>query len=133
MFGYSKGMRQRVLLAAALMHDPELVILDEPFSGLDVHGTTLLLTLVRALADSGKMILFSSHRLDVVERVCRRMCILHRGRVVADASPAELRAGRSALLEDVFTQLTEIEDYGDRVRGILQAMGSNHAVHDTLR
>lgn len=133
MFGYSKGMRQRVLLAAALMHDPELVVLDEPFSGLDVHGTALLLTLVRALAASGKMILFSSHRLDVVEKVCQRVCILHKGRVVADASPESLRTGTLTLLEDIFAQLTQAEDYGARVQGILHAMGSGHAVHAPVR
>jgi ABC-2 type transport system ATP-binding protein len=122
MFGFSKGMRQRVLLAAALMHDPELIVLDEPFSGLDVHGAALLLTLVRALAASDKMILFSSHRLDVVDRVCRRVAILHRGRVVANDTPDRLRAGTSALLEDVFAQLTEVEDYAERVQGIVHAM-----------
>jgi ABC-2 type transport system ATP-binding protein len=133
MFGYSKGMRQRVLLAAALMHDPELIVLDEPFSGLDVHGATMLLTLVRALADGGKMILFSSHRLDVVEKVCRRVCILHNGRVVADASPEALRAGALTQLEDVFAQLTQAEDYSARVRDILHAMQAGHAVHAPVR
>ena len=133
MLGYSKGMRQRVLLAAALMHDPDLVVLDEPFSGLDVHGTALLLTLVRALAASGKMILFSSHRLDIVEKVCRRVCILHKGRVVADGSPEELRTGALMLLEDVFAQLTQAEDDSERVQGILHAMRSGHAVHAPTR
>jgi ABC-2 type transport system ATP-binding protein len=122
MFGYSKGMRQRVLLAAGLMHDPELLILDEPFSGLDVHGATLLLTLIRALAANGKMILFSSHRLDVVERVCRRVCILHRGRIVASGAPEGLRANGTTMLEEVFAELTEVEDHAERVRGILAAM-----------
>lgn len=122
MFGYSKGMRQRVLLAAALMHDPDLIILDEPFSGLDVHGAALLLTLVRALAAGSKMILFSSHRLDVVDRVCGHVCILHRGRVVAHDTPDRLRTRTSTLLEDVFAELTEVEDHAGRVQGILQAM-----------
>src|SRR5712692_4427823 len=66
---YSKGMRQKILLSAALLHDPELLILDEPFSGLDVSSAIVLRTLVKALADSGKMILYSSHVLEVVEKI----------------------------------------------------------------
>ena len=122
MLEYSKGMRQRVLLAAALMHDPELLILDEPFSGLDVHGASLLMTLLRALADAGKMILFSSHRLDVVERICGRVVILNAGRVVGDLATASLRAESARLLEDVFAELTAPDDHDGVVRDLVGAM-----------
>jgi ABC-2 type transport system ATP-binding protein len=110
MSAYSKGMRQRVLLAAALLHDPDLLVLDEPFSGLDVSADVLFRTFLQALAAQGRAILFSSHRLDVVEKVCRRVVILHRGQVVADDTVTALRANTSASLEDVFAEVTRQED-----------------------
>jgi ABC-2 type transport system ATP-binding protein len=108
---FSKGMRQRVLLAAALLHDPELLILDEPFSGLDVSADLLFRTFLQTLAREGRTILFSSHRLDVVEKVCERVVILHRGKVVADGRLAALRNDRTPTLEGVFAEVTQQEDY----------------------
>src|SRR5579864_6753681 len=81
---YSKGMRQKILIAGALLHNPEIVILDEPFSGLDVSSAMVLRRLIQALAATGKVVLYSSHVLEVVERVCARVVILHKGRVVAN-------------------------------------------------
>src|ERR1035441_3369029 len=108
---YSKGMRQKVLLAAALLHDPDLLLLDEPFSGLDVSSALILRSLVQELAGRGKVILFSSHELETVERVSSRVVILHRGKVVADDSIEHLRVLRSAAtLEDVFSQLAVEQD-----------------------
>ena len=108
---YSKGMRQKILLAAALLHDPELILLDEPFSGLDVSTALVLRGVVQELARRGKVILFSSHELDTVERVSTRVVILHRGKVAADDSIENLRALRSAAtLEDVFSQLAMERD-----------------------
>ena len=104
-------MRQKVLLSAALLHDPEVLILDEPFSGLDVTAALIVRTLLQALAAEGKMILYSSHVLEVVEKVCSEVVILHRARVVAHDSVARLRDLRSsASLEDVFAQLVMHED-----------------------
>jgi len=112
MSAFSKGMRQRVLLSAALLHDPDLLVLDEPFSGLDVNASLLFRTLLRMFVRDGKMILFSSHRLDVVERVCSRVVILHLGKIVAQDSVAGLRDSlASGSLEDVFAQVTQQEDY----------------------
>ena len=109
--GYSKGMRQKILLAGALLHDPELLLLDEPFSGLDVSSALVLRSLVQELASRGKVILFSSHELETVERVSSRVVILHRGKVVADDSIEHLRVLRSAAtLEDVFSQLAVEQD-----------------------
>jgi len=108
---YSKGMRQKILLAAALLHDPDLLLLDEPFSGLDVSSALILRSLVEELAARGKTILFSSHELETVERVSSRVVILHRGKVVADDSIEHLRMLRSASsLEDVFSQLALEQD-----------------------
>jgi ABC-2 type transport system ATP-binding protein len=103
---YSKGMRQKVLITAALLHNPELLLLDEPFSGLDVSTGLVLRSLIQELAARGKVVLFSSHELETVERVCSRVVILHRGKVVADDSIAHLRTLMSLpTLEDIFSQL----------------------------
>ena len=111
MSSYSKGMWQKVLLSAALLHDPDVLILDEPFSGLDVTAALVFRTLLQALAEEGKMILYSSHVLEVVEKVCSEVVILHRSRVLAHDSVARLRDLRSsASLEDVFAQLVMQED-----------------------
>jgi ABC-2 type transport system ATP-binding protein len=106
MSSYSKGMRQKVLLSAALLHNPDLILLDEPFSGLDVGTSLVLRSLIEELAARGKVILFSSHELDTVERVSRHVVILHRGNVVADDSIDGLRGLMSLpTLEEIFRQL----------------------------
>src|SRR5581483_222584 len=103
---YSKGMRQKVLLAAALLHNPDLVLLDEPFSGLDVNSALILRDLIKELALRGKVVLFSSHELETVERVSSRIVILHKGRVVANDSIEQLRVLMSQpTLEGIFSQL----------------------------
>lgn len=103
---YSKGMRQKILLAAALLHNPGLVLLDEPFSGLDVNSALVLRGLIRELASRGKVVLFSSHELDTVERVSSRIVILHKGRIVANDSIEHLRTLMSLpTLEGIFSQL----------------------------
>jgi ABC-2 type transport system ATP-binding protein len=108
---YSKGMRQKILLLAALLHDPELLILDEPFSGLDVNAAMILRSLLHCFAARQKMILYSSHVLEVVEKVAHNVLILRKGRVVAHDSVARLRELMSeSSLEGVFTQLTNPED-----------------------
>jgi ABC-2 type transport system ATP-binding protein len=108
---FSKGMRQKVLIAAALLHDPDVVVLDEPCSGLDVASTLVLRTMVRSLAERGKVIVYSSHVLDMVEKVCSEVLILHEGRVVAHDSVDRLRElQHAASLEQVFKQLAVEEN-----------------------
>src|SRR5687767_1424482 len=108
---FSKGMRQKVLLSAALLHDPEVIVLDEPCSGLDVASTLVLRTLVRSLAERGKVIVYSSHVLDMVERICSEVLILHEGRVVAHDSVDRLRElQHAASLEQVFKKLAVEEN-----------------------
>jgi ABC-2 type transport system ATP-binding protein len=108
---YSKGMRQKVLIAAALLHDPALILFDEPESGLDVTTTLVLRHLVRTLAGRGKTIIYSSHILEVVERVCTRVLVIHQGAVAADDSVDRLRTLMSRTsLEAIFAELAITED-----------------------
>ena len=108
---YSKGMRQKVLLSAALLHNPDLILLDEPFSGLDVSMSLVLRSLIQELAARGKVVLFSSHELETVERVSSHVVILHRGKVVADDSIQRLRTLMDLpTLEEIFSQLAVEQD-----------------------
>jgi len=108
---YSKGMRQKVLLSAALLHNPDLILLDEPFSGLDIGSALVMRSLIQELATRGKVVLFSSHELEIVEKVCSHVVILHRGRVVADDSIERLRTLMALpTLEDIFAQLAVEQD-----------------------
>lgn len=124
----SKGMRQKVLLTAALLHDPPLLFLDEPLTGLDVDAARLVKELIRGLADRGRTIFYCSHNMDVVERVCDRIAIIAGGRIVADGTFDELsRAGERGTLENVFAEITRGEeaarDVGRRVETILGTLG----------
>ncbi len=115
-------MRPRVLLAGALLHDPDLLVLDEPFSGLDVTAGLLFRALLTLLSSEGRMILFSSHRLDVVQKVCSRVVILSNGRVVAeeDVRGADGIGGPS--LEDLFVAATAREDYSALARDVFDVV-----------
>ena len=123
MSAYSKGMRQKILISAALLHDPSIVILDEPNSGLDVTTTLVLRSLVQTLAAEGRIIVFSSHVLESVEQVATDVLILHDGRVVAHDSVVRLRElMQLPSLEQVFRTLV-IETDIDRVaRDIVSVM-----------
>ena len=122
---YSKGMRQKILLSAALLHNPAVLILDEPFSGLDVNTAIMLRTLIRELAAGGRIIFYSSHVLEVVEKVCSSVLILRKGKAVAYDAVERLRDLMSQpTLEGIFTQLTEQEDPCRVVQGILAAIRS---------
>jgi ABC-2 type transport system ATP-binding protein len=117
--GYSKGMRQKVLIAAALLHNPDFVLLDEPFSGLDVGSAMVLRSLIQELATRGKVVLFSSHELDTVERVSSRIVILHHGKLVADDSIENLRSLMELpTLEAIFSQLAVEQDTDSIARQI---------------
>jgi ABC-2 type transport system ATP-binding protein len=109
--GYSKGMRQRIVVISALLHDPELLILDEPFSGLDVTSALVLRRVFALLAADGKTLLFSSPVLEQIDQLCTHLVLLKQGLVVASGSIGEMRSGFAGLsLEDGFMQLTEQAD-----------------------
>jgi ABC-2 type transport system ATP-binding protein len=105
----SKGQRQKTAIAAGLLHDPEVILFDEPLNGLDANAARQLKELISGLAERGKAILYCSHVLDVVERVCDRAVILAGGELVADAPTSELLA-KAESLEAVFQKLTRAED-----------------------
>jgi ABC-2 type transport system ATP-binding protein len=104
---YSKGMRRKVVITAALLHNPPVVFFDEPLDGLDANAAVGFKALIQTLAREGKTIVYSSHILDVVERVCDRVIIIDKGRMRVDGRPAELLAAHGVeTLERLFTQLT---------------------------
>ena len=124
---YSKGMKQRVLIAAALMHDPRLLIFDEPLSGLDVVSARLFKDLLLQLAAQGKAILYISHVLEVVELVCHRVIVIAKGRILADAPPSELKTSLAlANLESVFAQLVQQQDTQSVARELVDVMAVHH-------
>ena len=104
---YSKGMRRKVVITAALLHNPPVVFFDEPLDGLDANAAVGFKALIQTLAREGKTIVYSSHILDVMERVCDRVIIIDKGRMLVDGRPAELLTAHGAdTLERLFTQLT---------------------------
>ena len=104
---YSKGMRRKVVITAALLHNPTVVFFDEPLDGLDANAAVGFKALIQTLAREGKTIVYSSHILDVVERVCDRVIIIDKGKLLLDGRPDELVAARgSGTLERLFTELT---------------------------
>ena len=120
---YSKGMRQKILIAASVLHNPRIVILDEPFSGLDVSAARVLKGFVRAQAAEGKIIVFSSHVLEVVEQVCSRVVILKDGRIVGHDSVEHLRTTlQLPSLDAVFASLVAEEHVEERTSGLVAAM-----------
>jgi ABC-2 type transport system ATP-binding protein len=123
--GYSKGMRQKILLSAALLHDPDILLLDEPLSGLDVEASILIKDLLMTLSAHGKSILYSSHVLDVVEKVCHRVIVIDRGNILADAPLEDLksRSGEESL-EVIFRKMTHSEDTAPKIARVMEALGS---------
>ncbi len=113
---YSHGMKQRLVLSAALLHEPSLLIVDEPMVGLDPHGARRIKQQFRSIADSGRTVFLSTHSLDVAQEVCDRVGILFRGKLVALGTVEELLDKQaSGDLEEVFLKITEeqLETHGD--------------------
>jgi ABC-2 type transport system ATP-binding protein len=122
---YSKGMRQRILLIAALMDNPELLVLDEPLSGLDVTSVLIIKNLIQALSARGKSVFYCSHILEVVEKICSHLIVLKKGRVIAHGPTDEVREGiGKSSLEDVFLQLAEDTDVAQVARDIVEVVVS---------
>jgi ABC-2 type transport system ATP-binding protein len=122
---YSKGMRQRILLISALLHNPELIIFDEPLSGLDVTSALIFRKLISALSREGKTIFYCSHVLEVVEKVCSHVIILQRGKQLACGTVEDLKKFQAMpSLEAVFSQLVQEGDAEAAAEAILDAVVS---------
>ncbi len=122
---FSKGMKQKVLLSGAMLHDPDVLFLDEPLNGLDANTALLVKELIRNMAARGKTIFYSSHIMEVVEKVCDRIIILDKGRIAADGSIEELRAmTRESSLEEVFSQVTHSEDMAEIARAFTREIST---------
>ena len=125
MSSFSKGMRQKVLISAALLHDPDIIVFDEPNSGLDVASTLILRRMVQTLSSRGKIIIYSSHLMDIVEKVCDDVVILHNSHVVAHDSVLRLRElAQAASLEQVFASLAVDQDV-DRIGAELAVVSAS--------
>ncbi len=120
---FSKGMVQKVLLTSALLHDPDILILDEPLSGLDVETGMVIKNVLQKLSREGKTVFFSSHVLEVVEKMCSRVIVIHQGRIVADDSVENLRTlMRLPSLGDIFKQLVIQKDTDKVADEVVKAM-----------
>ncbi|MBN1224282.1 MAG: ABC transporter ATP-binding protein [Candidatus Aminicenantes bacterium] len=120
---YSKGMVQKVLITSALLHNPEILLLDEPLSGLDVTSGLVIKGLLQKLAQEGKIVIYSSHILEVVEKVCSRVIIIHKGKIIADDSVSNLRElMKLPSLGDIFGQLVVQEDTEATAEELVEVM-----------
>jgi ABC-2 type transport system ATP-binding protein len=116
-------MRQKVLIAAALMHRPEVLFLDEPLDGLDANAALIVKEVLKQLAAQGRTILFCSHILDVVERMCSRIVIINQGRQIEDGTAREIcLRTETATLEEAFSRLTGVSDVGRVAAEFLAAL-----------
>ncbi len=123
MTGFSKGMKQKVLIESALIHNPQVIFLDEPLSGLDANTVLLLKKILRHLADEKKTIFYCSHILEVVEHLCDRVIIIDKGKIVADGSVDELKSmTKRSSLEGVFSQITQSEDMTELARAFSKSI-----------
>jgi ABC-2 type transport system ATP-binding protein len=117
---FSKGMRQKVVITAAMLHNPSVLFFDEPLNGLDANATLLFKELVRTLARQGKTVFYTSHILDVVEKMCNSIIILNKGNIVAQGAVDELKTmTQEVSLEHVFNKLTRTEDLETKARTLM--------------
>jgi ABC-2 type transport system ATP-binding protein len=126
MDSFSKGMRQKVLIASGLLHNPDIIILDEPLSGLDANSVIMVKDLISRLAKDGKTIFYCSHMMDVVEKVSDRIILIDEGRVVADGSFEELKLQQgNKSLEQIFASLTARDEFSNSADELVRAMETN--------
>lgn len=124
MDSFSKGMRQKVLLTAGLLHNPSIVILDEPLSGLDANAVIVVKELMQALKQEGKTIFYCSHMMDVVEKVSDRIVLLNKGKIIANDTIDVLRADSTDSLEKIFARLTTQDNLNEMAGDIVSAINN---------
>ncbi|HVG41571.1 MAG TPA: ABC transporter ATP-binding protein, partial [Chitinophagaceae bacterium] len=122
MDSFSKGMRQKVLIASGLLHNPDVIILDEPLSGLDANSVIMVKELISKLAGDGKTIFYCSHMMDVVEKVSDRIVLIDEGRVIANGTFDELRQQQgNKSLEQIFAKLTAKDSLSNAAEDVMRA------------
>ncbi len=120
---YSKGMKQKTLIIASLLHDPDILFLDEPINGLDANSVMIFKELLAQLAAEGKTIFYSSHIMDVVEKISSRIILLHQGTVAANGSFEELKnQNLEGSLEEIFNQLTGFTEHKETASEIVSVV-----------
>jgi len=125
--GYSKGMRQKILIVSAMLHDPDLIILDEPFSGLDANAVSVFKEIFHEASRQGKALIFCSHILEVVERLADRVLIIKDGKELVTGTPEQIISKTGfASLDKAFNQLTGAGDVDERARHIVDIIGDRH-------
>lgn len=125
MDSFSKGMRQKVLITSGLIHNPSILILDEPLSGLDANAVIMVKELLQVLKQEGKTIFYCSHMMDVVEKVSDRIVLIDKGTIIADGSIDELRKDSSDSLERIFSKLTSSEEENSTRAGSFTSLFRN--------
>ncbi len=121
---YSKGMKQKILIAAALIHNPQVLFLDEPLNGLDANAALVFKELLKKLSGQKKTVFFTSHVLDVVEKLCTRIVVIHEGIIIADGTAAQIaQSTGQATLEEAFHTLTGVRDARESAQDFLEALG----------
>lgn len=126
MDSFSKGMKQKVLLTSGLLHNPSIVIMDEPLSGLDANAVIMVKELLQVLKQEGKTIFYSSHMMDVVEKVSDRIVLINNGNIVADGTISELRQNESDSLEQIFSRLTVTDNLAQRADDLAAAINDRN-------
>lgn len=128
MDSFSKGMKQKVLLASGLLHNPDVIVLDEPLSGLDANSVILVKELIGKLAQEGKTIFYCSHMMDVVEKVSNRIVLIDEGRVIANGTFAELKQQQGkGSLEQIFANLTSTDAQHNAAADMMKAFGNEQS------
>ena len=118
---FSKGMKQKVLLIAGIIHNPKIIILDEPLSGLDANAVIMIKELIMRLSKEGKTIFYCSHMMDIVEKVADRILLINKGEIIADGTFESLKQNHSDTLERIFSKLTGREDSANETDAIINA------------
>ena len=117
---FSKGMKQKVLIISGLIHNPDIIFLDEPLNGLDANSVIIVKEVLRQLAADGKTIFYSSHIMDVVEKISDRIILINEGKVIADGTFSEIsNANGDASLENLFSRLTSSNDHSAKAEEII--------------
>jgi ABC-2 type transport system ATP-binding protein len=118
---FSKGMKQKVLLISGIIHNPKIIILDEPLSGLDANAVIMIKELIMRLSNEGKTIFYCSHMMDVVEKVSDRILLINKGEIIADGTFQSLKQDHSDTLERIFSKLTGRQDQANGADAVINA------------